>query len=437
VPNRKALSCLGAWAFGHDVVPDVPDSEYMVPEVKELCNRVDILATHPYANFTFAGGGRDTMDEDRAGYYYLLRDFRPEGWRDSREPSRPHDPGGILAQYPHKPLLITECGTFTHGDPGRNPDNLAAMRKLYDFAARSGRVLGCTWFVWNSGPEHAGNRIWYNEALRNGLESLGPYHTNAVVPTAGEDVTSADIFHWPVGQNADERASPSVPSDYYIALGYGDVYTLNGTPNQVHPGIDLNAITGGDSDLGAPVYCVAPGVVTFAGSAAVWGNIILVRHDRGGLWSQYAHCADVYVSKGDTVARGQIIGTIGKGESGRYSAHLHFELRSCNLDASAWPGTDAAMVDRCYINPVDVLGVGIDDNIAPMLREWADDMQVIRPNEGAALWQAMKRDGYYPISNEGDIGEYRAQLARDLASDEERVYYASIGQWSDVNFIVR
>jgi hypothetical protein len=185
-PDRRALSCLGAWAFGHDVTPDVPDSEYQVPAVRELCRRVDILATHPYANFTFPGGGADTADPSKAGYFYLLRDFRPEGWRDSRQPGRPHDIGGILAQYPGKPLLITESGTFVHGDVGRNAETITAMRLLLASAANSGRVLGVTWFIWNSGPEHSGNRIWYNAQLRDLLEGLPDYTTTATVPIRGQ-----------------------------------------------------------------------------------------------------------------------------------------------------------------------------------------------------------------------------------------------------------
>lgn len=184
-PDRKALSCLGAWAFGHDVTPDVPDSEYTVPEVRALCQRVDILATHPYADFSRPGGGLETADPARDAYWFLLRDFRPAGWRDSRQPGRPHDLGGILAQIPGKPLLISESGTFVHGDVGRTADTLAAMRLLLDTAAKSGRCLGVTWFIWNSGPEHSGNRIWYNEALRNGLEALPDFTTTCKVPVRG------------------------------------------------------------------------------------------------------------------------------------------------------------------------------------------------------------------------------------------------------------
>lgn len=183
-PDRRALSCLGAWAYGGDVKPDVPDSEYQVPEVRELCQRVDILATHPYAHLDW--GNWDSADPQKDGYWHLLRDFRPAGWRDSRQPGRPHDIGGILAQIPGKPLLISEAGTFVHGDVGRNAETIAAMRLLLAAAANSGRVLGVTWFIWNSGPEHAGNRIWHNEALRNAIEAFPDYDTTATVPTRGQ-----------------------------------------------------------------------------------------------------------------------------------------------------------------------------------------------------------------------------------------------------------
>jgi hypothetical protein len=133
---------------------------------------MDLLATHPYANFTFPGGGLETAEMGKSGYWFLYRDFRPAGWRDRVQPGRPHDVGGILAQFPGKPLLITETGTFVHGDVGRTPDTIDALGRLYQIASESGRVVGITPFIWNAGPEHAGNRIWYNEALRNWFETM-------------------------------------------------------------------------------------------------------------------------------------------------------------------------------------------------------------------------------------------------------------------------
>jgi len=183
LPKRKALSVLGAWAYGGDVQPDVPDSEYQVREVRELLTYVDVLATHPYAHYEWGlDAGRATVDPARDGCWHLLRDFRPEGWRDNVQPGRPHDIGGLLAQVPGKPLLITEAGTFRHSDRGLTQETLWAMRTLLETAAKSGRVLGVTWFIWNSGPEHAGNVIWENPDLRAGLEALPDYVTTCRVP---------------------------------------------------------------------------------------------------------------------------------------------------------------------------------------------------------------------------------------------------------------
>lgn len=187
IPKRRALSVLGAWAYGGDLVPDVPDSEYTDPDVRRLLASVDVLATHPYGHLEWPGEqGRATVDPARDAYWHLLRDFRPAGWRDSRQPGRPHDIGGLLAQVPNKPLLITESGTFVHSDPARTADTIAAMKTLLDTAAKSGRVLGATWFIWNSGPEHAGNVIWPNSELRDAMERLPDYVTTCRVPVRGQ-----------------------------------------------------------------------------------------------------------------------------------------------------------------------------------------------------------------------------------------------------------
>jgi len=125
------------------------------------------------------------VDPARDGYWHLLRDFRPEGWRDKVQPGRPHDIGGLLAQVPGKPLLISEAGTFSHSDRSLTQETLWAMRTLLETAAESGCVLGVTWFIWNSGPEHAGNLIWENPDLRAGMEALPDFTTTCRLPVRG------------------------------------------------------------------------------------------------------------------------------------------------------------------------------------------------------------------------------------------------------------
>ncbi len=96
-----------------------------------------------------------------------------------------------------------------------------------------------------------------------------------------------------------------------------------------HLGSDWNAQTGGDSDLGDPVYSVAHGHVAYAGDLrGGWGNVVRVVHrtPTGEVESVYAHLDRIDVKVGETVRRGQAVGTIGDAH-GVYVSHLHFEIR--------------------------------------------------------------------------------------------------------------
>jgi murein DD-endopeptidase MepM/ murein hydrolase activator NlpD len=57
-----------------------------------------------------------------------------------------------------------------------------------------------------------------------------------------------------------------------------------------------------------------------------YGNLVLIKHT-GGYTTAYAHADHLVVTRGDFVARGQVIGYTG--QTGDVSApQLHFEIRS-------------------------------------------------------------------------------------------------------------
>ena len=93
--------------------------------------------------------------------------------------------------------------------------------------------------------------------------------------------------------------------------------------------------------LGAPVYSIGHGVVTYAQPIG-WGadkGTVIVRHsfaDGSTILSFYGHLdpPSVVLRAGDCVARGQEVGKIGKP---RTPPHLHFEIRS-HLPTAPGPG---------------------------------------------------------------------------------------------------
>ena len=129
-------------------------------------------------------------------------------------------------------------------------------------------------------------------------------------------IRSADGFDLPVGK----------PN----AEGY---YRSRGLISGRHMGDDWNGGSGGNSDLGAPVYATAHGMVLYARNARMgWGKTVIIRH---AYWeklkwnyvdSLYTHLHQIFVREGQQIKRGQLVGSIGTNR-GMYVAHLHFEIR--------------------------------------------------------------------------------------------------------------
>ncbi len=81
------------------------------------------------------------------------------------------------------------------------------------------------------------------------------------------------------------------------------------------------------TSMSAPIHASASGTVTYAGDELKnYGNLVLVKHS-GGYTTAYAHADRLVVSRGDFVAKGQVIGY--SGQTGDVtSPQLHFEIRS-------------------------------------------------------------------------------------------------------------
>lgn len=88
---------------------------------------------------------------------------------------------------------------------------------------------------------------------------------------------------------------------------------------KMHEGVDLSAPNG------TPVYATGNGVVVRASWQRGYGELIELNHGFG-YKTRYGHLSKMYVSPGDSVTRGQVIGEVGNtGVSS--GAHLHYEVR--------------------------------------------------------------------------------------------------------------
>jgi murein DD-endopeptidase MepM/ murein hydrolase activator NlpD len=120
-----------------------------------------------------------------------------------------------------------------------------------------------------------------------------------------------------------------------------------------HTGADLNLPGGSAADKGKPIYAVGDGLVTYAGDAGSWGNIVVVEHPEalvslpsGGLqvqkvYTRYGHVDDnIQVKKGQVVTKGQKIAFVGLPAGQTTGWHLHFDVSYSDLLKSRpahWP----------------------------------------------------------------------------------------------------
>lgn len=134
----------------------------------------------------------------------------------------------------------------------------------------------------------------------------------------GNPAYVSDGFDFPVGK-------PNA-AGYYRAQNFG---------NRGHLGEDWNAVSGGSTDLGDPVYTTSNGLVVIGqdyGKETHWGKVVRVISklpDGKGynfVETVYAHLDEIHVQEGQLISRGEQLGTIGDAY-GSFSPHLHLEMR--------------------------------------------------------------------------------------------------------------
>ncbi len=101
---------------------------------------------------------------------------------------------------------------------------------------------------------------------------------------------------------------------------YGSQRVLNGKPRRPHYGVDIAA------PEGTAIKAASAGIVIFAHPGMFFnGKTVIINHGMG-LRSTYIHMSSIAVKEGAHVAKGQVVGRVGK--TGRATGpHLHWGLQ--------------------------------------------------------------------------------------------------------------
>ena len=124
------------------------------------------------------------------------------------------------------------------------------------------------------------------------------------------------MFKWPA------------PSYTRISDDYGNrTHPILGV-QQFHNGVDMAA------PGGSPILAAYDGDVVAAAYNGSMGNYVMINHG-DGLYTIYMHASSLYVSQGQSVARGDKIAAVGS--TGRSTGnHLHFSVRLNGSYVSPW-----------------------------------------------------------------------------------------------------
>ena len=165
-----------------------------------------------------------------------------------------------------------------------------------------------------------------NSQNKDNVTYVLKYETELKSFTDSETAVASLYIEMPTVKKTKVVTSKKVSYDN-SALGIALVEPVNGTITSrfgrrsggTHTGLDIANSTG------TPIKAAATGTVVYSGYKGSYGNLIIVAHTNS-IQTYYAHCSRLYVSVGQTVTQGQVIGAVGS-TGNSTGPHLHLEVR--------------------------------------------------------------------------------------------------------------
>ena len=176
------------------------------------------------------------------------------------------------------------------------------------------------------------------QAVAAATEAQAPPATAEPLPKADETVEATAPESPPV-KIADAQPADNSSAGMRWPVRGKVISNFGAKPNGLkNEGINISV------PEGTSVRAAEGGVVAYAGNELKgYGNLVLIRHE-GGYVTAYAHAKELFVKRGDTVKRGDVIAKAG--QTGSVSSpQLHFEVRkgATALDPIKYLGAATAM----------------------------------------------------------------------------------------------
>jgi murein DD-endopeptidase MepM/ murein hydrolase activator NlpD len=275
----------------------------------------------------------------------------PQTQPSSARPTEHLPEGGTHADEPQITPPPTSQTTDGQRQPQIQPSPTPTSRGVITYAVREGDSL---WSIAARFGLDVDTLRWSNEALVRNPDLLsvgqeltilpvkGAYHTVQTGETVGTialayGVTPSVIIDYPLNnlrppyqvRRGQKLVIPGGRRELHwpkpdLSPGSPFAWPVVGQITQgyseKHPALDLGA------PYGSPVYAAQAGTVTHSGWARTgYGYTVILDHGEG-MQSLYSHMKGAWVTVGQKVERGQLIGEVGStGHS--TGPHVHFEIR--------------------------------------------------------------------------------------------------------------
>lgn len=442
-PGRRCRTMFPALAAGHDPIKGRPDSEFEVAEIARAVEAFDVLGVHSYAEFPI---GKHTAAGKSEQWWYQMRPWRAAGVGGV------NDKGGAATRFPHKPVFVSETGTFAHNRASDNADTVASFDAMQRAAKR---CIGITPFIWNTDDAHPTNKIIGNWDLVDRLIALPvveAWTPQESTPMSFSDQVGAIVAkHVPKFHDVRRslRKHPNENWRYSFIdsrrMSHLVIHHTAGPREQTVSAINDFHIDGrGWAGIGYH-FVIRLGEVWYVGDVDTQRAHVGGQNHLGlGLCMTGRYDSNVDPAPEDLAALAGLIRGLDEAYGHKKTLAGHQQMPG---QATACPGSRLlSMVNGLRSaapapapSPSPAPAPAPKPNLLTVIAAQARK-EMISPfsRDGSSIMKRIFADGYYPVSDEFRVESagvtYHVQAARRIGfrTPEYRAYYCQSGKWTDI-----